>query len=142
MYRGKDCKEKFVDYIDYEVKWLYETFPQHPFKELTDVLKTEHEAEGKYRIWLKKFDDSENGKITDPYRYKGLYLKPAHNKCNLKYWISDPNLIVFHNLSGYNANLFIKKLRKKFNKGDIGVAAEKRKSTSALIPGFKSSWQV
>ena len=26
MYRGKDCVEKFVEYIEKEVKWLYETF--------------------------------------------------------------------------------------------------------------------
>ena len=33
---------------------------------------------------------------------------------------------MFHNLSGYDANLFIKELRKKFNKNDIGVIAESK----------------
>ena len=28
MYRTKDCVEKFVEHIEDEVKWLYETFPQ------------------------------------------------------------------------------------------------------------------
>ena len=28
MYRGMDCVEKFVEYIEQEVKWLYETFPR------------------------------------------------------------------------------------------------------------------
>ena len=39
MYRGKDCVEKFVEYIEEEVKRLYATFPQQPMIELTDVLK-------------------------------------------------------------------------------------------------------
>ena len=39
MYRGKDCVEKFVEYIEEEVKRLYETFPRQPMTKLTDVLK-------------------------------------------------------------------------------------------------------
>ena len=30
MYQGKDCVEKFVEYIEEEVKRLYKTFPQQP----------------------------------------------------------------------------------------------------------------
>ena len=38
---------------------------------------------------------------------------------------------MFHDLSGYDAHLFIKELGKKFNKDDIGVSAEnKEKYTS------------
>ena len=33
---------------------------------------------------------------------------------------------MFHNLSGYDAHLFIKKLGRKFNKDDIGVIAENK----------------
>ena len=44
MYRGEDCVEKFVEYIEEEVKRLYETFPQQPMINLTDVLKRKHEA--------------------------------------------------------------------------------------------------
>ena len=31
--------EKFVEYIEEEVKRLYETFPRQPMTKLTDVLK-------------------------------------------------------------------------------------------------------
>ena len=34
--------------------------------------------------------------------------------------------IVFHNLSGYDVHLFIKKLRKKINRDDIGIIAENK----------------
>ena len=33
---------------------------------------------------------------------------------------------MFHNLTGYDANLFIKELGKRFNKNDIGVIAENK----------------
>ena len=56
----------------------------------------------------------------------GLYRGKAHNDCNLKYWIPDHIPIAFHNLSGYDAHLFIKELGKRFNKNDIGVIAENK----------------
>ena len=34
---------------------------------------------------------------------------------------------MFHNLSGYDAHLFIKELGRRFNKNDIGVIAENKK---------------
>ena len=43
----------------------------------------------------------------------------TQNICNLKYRVPDHIPIVFHNLSGYDANLFIKQLGRKFNKDDI-----------------------
>ena len=50
----------------------------------------------------------------------------AHNNCNLKYRIPDHIPIMYHNLSGYDAHLFIKELGRKFNRGDIGVIAENK----------------
>ena len=40
--------------------------------------------------------------------------------------IPDHMPIVFHNLSGYDAHLFIKELEKRLNKNDIGVIAENK----------------
>ena len=49
-------------------------------------------------------------RVRDHCHYTGRYRGAAHNKCNLKY--SKPNNIsvFFHNLSGYDSHLFIKKL--------------------------------
>ena len=44
----------------------------------------------------------------------------------MKYKIPDHIPIVFHNLSGFDANLFIKELERKFNKDNIGVIAENK----------------
>ena len=45
---------------------------------------------------------------------------------NLRYKIPNYIPIVFHNLSRYDAHLFIRELGKKFNTGKIGVIAENK----------------
>ena len=44
----------------------------------------------------------------------------------MKYKIPGHIAIVFHNLSGYDAHLFIKELGRRFNKNDIGVISENK----------------
>ena len=60
MYRGKDCVEKFVEYIEGEVKRLYAKFPQQPMTELSDMLKREHKAAERCHIYPKEFNDPQN----------------------------------------------------------------------------------
>ena len=110
--------EKFVEYMEEEVKELYETFSGQSMTKLTDMLKREHEAAEKCHICLKEFNDPRKRRMRD----RGA----AHNNCNLKYQIPGYILIVFHNLCGYDAHLFIKELGRRFNKNDIGVIAEKK----------------
>ena len=118
--------EKFVEYLEEEVKRLYETFSQQPMIKLTDVQKREHEAAEECHICLKEFNDPKNRRVRDHCHYMGEYPGAAHNNCNLKYKIPDHIPIVFHNLSGYDAHLFIKELGRKFNKNDIGAIAENK----------------
>ena len=118
--------ENFVECIDEEVKWLHETFPRQPMTKLTYVQKREHDAAEKCHICLKEFNDPRNRRVRDHCHYTGLYQEAAHNNCNLKYLIPDYIPIVFHNLSGYDAHLFIKELGRTFNKNDIGVIAENK----------------
>ena len=132
MYRGKDCVEKIVEYIEEEVKRLHETFPRQPMTKLTDVLKREHEAAEKCHICFKELNDPKNKKVRDRCHYTGLYRGVAHNNCDLKYRISDHIPIVFHNLSDYGAHLFIKELGRRFNKNDIGIIAEKKEKYISL----------
>ena len=73
MYRGKDCVEKFVEYIEEEVKRLYETFPRQPMTKLTDVLKREQKAVEKCHICLKEFSDPKDRNVRNHCPYAGLY---------------------------------------------------------------------
>ena len=105
---------------------MYETFPQKPMINLTDVLKREHEAAEKCHICLKEFNNPRKRKVRDHCHYTVEYRGTAHNNSNLKYKIPDHIQIVFHKLTGYDAHLFIKELERKFNKNDTGVIAEKK----------------
>ena len=44
---------------------------------------------------------------------------------------------MFHNLSGYDAHLFIKELGRRFNKNDIGVIAENKEKYISFIVKIK-----
>ena len=50
--------------------------------------------------------------VRDHCHYTGKYRGPAHNKCNLKYRKPKFTPVIFHNLSGYDSHLFVKKLGK------------------------------
>ena len=73
MYRGKGCVEKFVEYIEEEVRQLYETFPGQPMTKLTDVLKREQEVVEKCHICLKGFNDPKNKNVRDHCHNTGEY---------------------------------------------------------------------
>ena len=107
--------EKFVGHIEEGVKRLYETFLQQLVIKLTDhrAAERQYQAAGKCHICFKEFNDSENRKVRGYCNYVGLHRGAAHNNCNLKYQIPDHIPIVFHNLSSYDANLFIRELGKK-----------------------------
>ena len=49
-------------------------------------------------------------KVRDHCHYTGKYRGAAHNECNLNYRESKFTPVVIHNLSGYDAHLFIKNL--------------------------------
>ncbi|XP_057297205.1 uncharacterized protein LOC130626118 [Hydractinia symbiolongicarpus] len=126
VYRGEKCVTRFVNHLEDEVKRLYNTYPQKDMKPLTEILKREHDEASKCHICMKRFDDGKNNyKVRDHCHYTGLYRGAAHNSCNLKYKIPSHIPIIFHNLSGYDAHLFIRELGEKYNMQEIGCIAEK-----------------
>ena len=65
-----------------------------------------------------------NQKVRDHCHYTGHYRGPAHSFCNLMYRIPSYIPVVFHNLSGYDAHLFIRELGK--HSSDMGVIAKNK----------------
>ena len=98
----------------------YEAFPRQPMAKLTDMQKREHEAAKKCHICLRECNDPRKRKVKGHCHYTGECGGAAHNNCNLKYRIPHYIPIMFHNLSGYEAHLFIKELGRRFSKNDIG----------------------
>ena len=77
-------------------------------------------------ICFKPFKE-DKPKVRDHCHYTGRYRGPAHTKCNLQYKIPSYIPIVFHNLSGYDAHLFIKELAAYSTDGaKMGVIAKNK----------------
>ena len=55
-------------------------------------------------------DDLGDSKVRDHCHLSGKFRGAAHNKCNLSFRVPKFIPVVFHNLSGYDGHLFIKKL--------------------------------
>ena len=120
QYRGSDCVERFCEHITSEDKRLYTSFPEVPMIPLTKEKFKEFKRATKCHICFKSFKDK--GKVRDHCHYTGKYRGAAHFGCNLRYKIPSYIPVVFHNLSGYDANLFFRELAKYTR--DMGVIAK------------------
>ena len=108
-YRGKDCIETFCNYIKGEAHGLYHMFPVLPMDPLTKKQWKKYKKATKCHICYKPLT-LRNPKVRDHCHYTGLYRGPTHSLCNLRYKIPSYIPVVFHNLSGYDAHLFIREL--------------------------------
>ena len=123
LYRGKDCVQKFCDHIIGEARRLYKSFPEKPMEPLTKVQWKDYKKVSSCHICLKPFIEG-NPKVRDHCHYSGIYRGVAHSLCNLQYKIPSYIPVVFHNLSGYDAHMFIKELASSSPNGaKMGVIA-------------------
>ena len=82
-------------------------------------------------ISFKQFGDSKKGpQVRDHCHYTGHYRGPAHRNCNLMYRIPSYIPVVFHNLSGYDAHLFIRELG-RHSRDTMEVIAKTKRITLA-----------
>ena len=134
LYRGKDCIETFCNYIKEEVHRLYHMFPEKPIDPLTKKQYRKYKRSTKCHICYKPFTQT-NLKVRDHCHYTGLYRGPTHSLCNLRYKIPSYIPVVFHNLSGYDAHLFIRELGA--HTSEMGVIAKNKEdyiSFSIKVP--------
>ena len=104
-----------------EAKRLYESAPKKRMDKLTKEQNIKFITAEECHICFKKFS-SKDKKVRDHCHYTGKYRGVAHSSCNLRYRIPGYIPVVFHNLAGYDAHLFIKELAKHTSK--IGVIAK------------------
>ena len=104
-----------------EAKRLY-MFSQRPMIPLTPKQWIEYKLSNEWHICLKPIKDN---KVRYHCHYAGEYRGPAHNLCNLRYKVPSYIPVVFHNLSGYDAHLFIKELAKYTINGMSVIAKNK-----------------
>ena len=131
-------KPEDADAMDVFIKWLEEDVKAIANIEEKEMIFTEEDR--------KQFNKASNcwicgeylgnDRVRDHCHYTGRYRGPAHNNCNLKYRKPKSISVFFHNLSGYDSHLFIKKLGspdKKENIDCIPNNEEKYISFSKII---------
>ena len=106
-------KEEDPDPVETFIKWLEEDVKKISELGKQKMIITEDEQEQfnqASNCWICDKKLNIEDRVRDHCHYTGRYRGAAHNKCNLKY--SKPNNIsvFFHNLSGYDSHLIIKKL--------------------------------
>ena len=84
LYRGKDCVEKFCDYIKEEAHRLYHMFPEKPMDPLTNRQWKSYKKARECHICFIPFN-SKDPKVRNHCHYTGHYRGPAHSLCNLRY---------------------------------------------------------
>ena len=111
-------KEESADAIDVFIKWLEEDV-----KEIANIKPKKMIFTEEYRKQFNKASDCwicgeelGNDRVRDHCHFTGRYRGPAHNSCNLKYRKPKSISVFFHNLSGYDSHLFIKKIGCTINK--------------------------
>ncbi|XP_065639495.1 uncharacterized protein LOC136072263 [Hydra vulgaris] len=103
-----DVAQIFVYHLEADIKKIYNKYLKFP----KDIIFTSKDKEefNNAKICHICEEDLEEDKVKDRCHITGKYRGSAHNKCNLNYKIPDFIPVFFHNLSGYDSHLFIKKL--------------------------------
>ena len=105
-------KPEDADAIDVFIKWL-----EGDVKDIANIKPKKMIFTEEDRKQFNKASDCwicgeylGNDRVRDHCHYTGRYRGPAHNSCNLKYRNPKSISVFFHNLSGYDSHLFIKKI--------------------------------
>ena len=118
LYHGKDCMEKFCEYLREHTKNIIDFEKKKMLLLTKEELKSHQDAKVCYicrkRI-LKKLSKSINyRKVRDHCHYTGKYRSAVHSIYNLKFNLPNEILVVFDNGSNYDYHFIIKELANEF----------------------------
>ena len=106
-------EEEDPDVIDVFINWLEEDVKEIAKLGNEKMIFTDEDEEQFNKAsncWICKKLLNLEDRVRDHCHYTGRYRGAAHNRCNLKYSKPDNIPVFFHNLTGYDSHLFIKKL--------------------------------
>ena len=109
----EDISKKFIEYVVELTHKIYKDYYQKPKPlVLTKEEEKEFQSASICHICEEKLSLDKKSKVKDYCHFTGKYRGAAHNKCNLE--CRKPLIlpVIFHNLQGYDAHLFIKQLAK------------------------------
>ena len=101
-----DAIDVFIKWLEDDVKFLANITP----KKMIFTKEDEKQFNTASDCWICGEELKHNDKVRDHCHYTGRYRGAAHNSCNLKYSKPKGVPVFFHNLTGYDSHLFIKKL--------------------------------
>ena len=101
-----DAIDVFIKWLEDDVKFLANIKP----KKMIFTKEDEKQFNTVSDCWICGEELENNNKVRDHCHYTGRYRGAAHNTCNLKYRKPESVPVFFHNLTGYDSHLFIKKL--------------------------------
>ena len=101
-----DAIDVFIKWLEDDVKFLANIKP----KKMIFTKEDEKQFNTVSDCWICGEELENNNKVRDHCHYTGRYRGAAHNSCNLKYRKPESVPVFFHNLTGYDSHLFIKKL--------------------------------
>ena len=109
--KNEDVSAIFVEMLERDIKRIQEKFDFS--KKMIFSLKDKDDFEKARVCWIcqKEFGEREK-KVRDHCHFTGKYRGAAHVKCNLQFKKPKFTPVIFHNLSGYDAHLFVKNLGK------------------------------
>lgn len=130
-YRGPDCVEKFLEYLQHDVIHISSILNSPVPMTFTDNDK-ENFLKAKYCFLCNNllFDD----KVRDHCHLTGSYRGAAHSYCNIKFRLPNFVPVIFHNLSGYDSHLFIRHLGEM--SGRIKVIAKNKENYISFTKFF------
>jgi hypothetical protein len=102
-----DVAGTFFDTLENNIKEIYNKFKWPKRMIFTADDKKKFDEATVCHICEKELGDD---RVRDHCHLTGKFRGAAHNSCNLEYKIPKFFPVVFHNLSGYDSHLFIKKL--------------------------------
>ena len=109
---NEDVSQKFIEMLEEDIKKIYKEF-DFSKKMLPLTKKEEYEFENAKICWIcQKGFEKKDKKVRDHCHFTGKFRGAAHNKCNLQFKKPTFTPVIFHNLSGYDAHLFVKNLGK------------------------------
>ena len=101
----EDAMDVFIKWLEEDVKAIANIKPKKMIFTEEDKKRFNKSKE----CWICE-EPLKDNKVRDHCHYTGRYRGAAHNSCNLKYRKPKFIPVFFHNLSGYDSHLFIKKL--------------------------------
>ena len=120
----EDISKVFVEKLTEVTKGIYNDFCLRP-KPLVMNSKTQKSFEEAKTCHICS-GELKKDKVRDHCHFTGQYRGAAHNKCNLMCKKPKVLPVIFHNLQGYDAHLFIKQLAKLEGKLDCIPSTEEK----------------